>query len=72
VRGPGGQDYGTCFTGLASVLAQREATCSTTRVVTVTQPTVITVYVFGYADDQGEADNGKFNASTASSALRVA
>lgn len=42
-----------------------------TRVVTVTQATTVTVYVFGYADDQGELDNGKFNASTASSALKV-
>ena len=31
----------------------------------------VTVFVFGYADDQGEADNGRFNASTASSALKV-
>ena len=50
VRGPAGQDFGTCFTGLASMLAQREATCSTTRVVTVSQPTQVTVFVFGYAD----------------------
>ena len=71
VRGPAGEDFGTCFTGLASVLAQREATCSTTRVVTVAQDTLVTVYVFGYADDQGEADNAKFNATTASSALKV-
>ncbi len=26
-----GQDFGTCFTGAASALADREATCSTTR-----------------------------------------
>lgn len=71
MRGPAGQDFGTCFTGLASKLTNREATCSMTRVVTVTQATTVTVYVFGYADDQGELDNGKFNASTASSALKV-
>lgn len=71
VRG-GGQDLGTCFTGAASELANREATCSTTRVITVDQPTEVTVYVFGYADNQGSADGGKFSAYTATSALQVA
>ena len=66
VRGAGGQDFGTCFTGTASALAQREATCSTTRVATVTQPTPVTVWVFGYADNQGSADGGLFTAYTAS------
>ena len=64
VRGAGGQDFGTCFTARASVLAGREATCSTTRVATVTQPTQVTVWVFGYAEDQGSADSGLFTAST--------
>ena len=71
VRGAGGQDFGTCFTGTASALAQREATCSTTRVATVTQPTPVTVWVFGYADNQGSADGGLFTAYTSSSALKV-
>ena len=67
----GGQDLGTCFTGAASPLAGREATCSTTRVVTLDAPTDVTVYVFGYADDQGSADSGKFAAYTTTSALQV-
>jgi hypothetical protein len=71
VRSAAGLDFGTCFTGAASPLANREATCSTTRVVTVTQPTAVTVYVFGYADNQGSGDGGLFAAYTASSALKV-
>jgi hypothetical protein len=67
----GNQDLGTCFTGAASPLAGREATCSTTRVVTVSETTPVTVYVFGYQDDQGGSDSGKFAAATTTSALKV-
>jgi hypothetical protein len=55
-----GQDYGTCFTGLASATAQREATCTTVRTVTLAAPQTVKVQAFGYADDTGSADSGKF------------
>lgn len=67
-----GRDLGTCFTGTASALAGREATCSTTRVATITEATVVTVYAFGYADDQGSADSGKFDAFSSVSILKLA
>ncbi len=67
----GGQDLGTCFTGAASPLKDREATCSTTRVITVSEDTPVTVYVFGYQDDQGGSDSGKFAAYTTTSAIQV-
>ncbi|WP_269801725.1 collagen-like triple helix repeat-containing protein [Nocardioides allogilvus] len=67
-----GSDLGTCFTGLASTLAQREATCNTTRIVRVDVPSlVVNVKAFGYADDQGQADSGKFNVTTNISALKI-
>jgi hypothetical protein len=67
-----GLDYGTCFTGTASPLANREASCDTLRTVTVTSPnTVVDVYAFGYQDDQGGADSGKFDAYSTVSALQV-
>ena len=54
------------------MLAGREATCSTTRVVTVTDATEVKVYAFGYADDQGSADGGKFDAASIVSILKLA
>jgi hypothetical protein len=60
VRDADGNDLGTCFTGAASPLADREATCSTTRVVTVDKDTQVDVKAFGYQDDQGSSDSGKF------------
>jgi hypothetical protein len=66
-----GQDLGTCFTDAASPLADREATCSSTRVVTVAAPTAVEVFAFGYADDQGSADSGKFVAQSYLSAIKV-
>lgn len=66
-----GKDFGTCFTGAASVLANREATCHTTRVVSVAAPTEVKVYAFGYTDDQGSADSGKFAAIAYVSATYV-
>lgn len=73
IRGPSptNADFGTCFTGPASILANREATCSTTRVITLTQPTQVRVFVFGYDDLQGSSDSGRFNAFTAVSVVRL-
>jgi hypothetical protein len=70
VRG-GGQDMGTCFAPATMTLPNREATCHTTRVVTVTEPTEVTVYAFGYDDSEGSADSGKFDVYTGTSAVSV-
>jgi hypothetical protein len=59
-----GVDLGTCFTGATSPLADREATCSSTRVVTFANPTDVLVYAFGYADNQGGTDSGKLEATS--------
>lgn len=66
-----GVDHGTCFTGAVSVLADREASCSTTRVVEVEESTDVVVYGFGYQDDQGSADSGKIDATAHVTALSV-
>lgn len=66
-----GVDVGTCFTDSTSPLADRETTCQTTRVVELDAPTQILVYAFGYADNQGSADSGKFTAVAHVSAIHV-
>lgn len=66
-----GKDVGTCFTGAMSVLANREGTCSTSRVVALTGPADVLVYAFGYADDQGAADSGAIDARSYVNAIRV-
>lgn len=66
-----GVDVGTCFTDSTSPLADREASCQTTRVIELAAPTEILVYAFGYADNQGSADSGKFQAVSHVSAIRV-
>lgn len=59
-----GQDVGTCFTGPASALSDREISCSTTRLVEFDVETRVQVIAFGYADDTGSADSGKFTATS--------
>lgn len=66
-----GADLGTCFTGLASPLADREVTCNTTRTVVVEETLTVNVMAFGYADDQGSADSGKFDVTANVSAVKV-
>lgn len=66
-----GKDLGTCFTGLVSTLANREATCNTTRTVVIDTPTTVNVKVFGYADDQGSADSALVDAYVTTSVVRV-
>ncbi|MFC6344362.1 hypothetical protein ACFP8W_20435, partial [Nocardioides hankookensis] len=66
-----GVDVGTCFTDSTSPLADRESSCQTTRVIDLAAPTEILVYAFGYADNQGSADSGKFQAVSHVSAIRV-
>ena len=66
-----GVDYGTCFTGAVSALADREASCSTTRVVEVDEPTEVLVFGFGYQDDLGSADSGKVDATAHVTAVSV-
>lgn len=71
LRTAGGDDVGTCFTGATSPLVNREITCSTTRVVEFASETVVNVYGFGYADDQGSADSGKFGVASYVTAVRA-
>lgn len=71
LRDAAGDDLGTCFTGAASPLANREATCSTTRVVTLSQDTLVTVKAFGYQDDQGGTDSGKFAVQSTVDVLKL-
>ncbi|MEZ5094637.1 hypothetical protein [Nocardioides sp.] len=66
-----GADFGTCFTGLISTLKDREATCNTTRTVTVDAEMTVKVIGFGYADDQGSADSGKLTGTAFVSAVKV-
>lgn len=66
-----GQDLGTCFTGAISPLKNRESHCSSTRVVTLAEDSIVKVFAFGYADDQGSADSGKVNATSFVTALPV-
>ncbi|KQW50923.1 hypothetical protein ASC77_25015 [Nocardioides sp. Root1257] len=66
-----GVDVGTCFTDSTSPLADRESSCQTTRVIELAAPTEVLVYAFGYADNQGSADSGKFQAVSHVSAIRV-
>lgn len=66
-----GQDYGTCFTGLASATANREASCTTVRTVTLSAPQTINVQAFGYADDTGSADSGKFVVTPNVSVIKI-
>lgn len=71
LRTVAGEDVGTCFTGATSQLANRETTCSTTRVVEFASTTVVRVLGFGYADDQGSADGGKFGVVSYVTAVRA-
>lgn len=66
-----GKDFGTCFTGAISTLANRESHCSSTRVVTVAEGDVVEVYAFGYADDQGSADSNKVDVKSYVTAIPV-
>jgi hypothetical protein len=66
-----GQDYGTCFTGLASATANREASCTTVRTITLSATQTIKVQAFGYADDTGSADSGKFVVTPNVSVIKV-
>lgn len=66
-----GSDLGTCFTGLISTLANREATCNTTRTVVIGETTTVDVKAFGYADNQGSADSGKVDAMLSVSAVKI-
>lgn len=71
-----GLDYGTCFTGAMSPLADREGTCSTSRVVEVDPITQgegikVQIFAFGYADDEGAADSGKIDVTAHVNAIQV-
>ena len=68
---PFGADYGTCFTGaFAPEPADREATCTTIRTVTLSADTTVRVMAFGYHGDNGATDD-VFTAIADVSALKV-
>lgn len=71
LRTAAGEDLGTCFTGATSTLPNREITCSTTRVVELASETEVEIFAFGYADDQGSADSGKFGVQAFVTAVRA-
>ena len=53
-----GADLGTCFTADFGTQANREASCSTTRVVEFAEQTEVKVFAFGYQrDGQGGVSN---------------
>lgn len=66
-----GADYGTCFTGVFAATADREATCATSRVITLAAPTTIRVIAFGYNDDASGDGENAFTVKAYVSALKV-
>ena len=66
-----GQDLGTAFTGTLSPLADREASTSSTRLVSFDAPTTVQVYAFGYEDDQGSAASGQVSATSVVTAEQI-
>jgi hypothetical protein len=66
-----GDDYGTVFPGTAATIADREITGSATKVVTVTAPTEVKLYAFGYNDDTSANGGGRIEASADFTALKV-
>lgn len=66
-----GLDYGTCFTGAISVVDDRDATCNTTRAVTLTESETVTVLAFGYNDDESNKNSGSVSATAFISAVSV-
>ena len=76
IRGPvsesntWGDDFGGCFTG-AYAVPSIEATCSTTRLITLAAPTDLSVKVFGYNEEKGNVGSGDFDVTVNVSALKV-
>jgi hypothetical protein len=71
LRGSDGKAYGTCFTGETSPLQGRDATCASSQAVTVTDATTVTLYAFGYQDDQSAKDSGSWGVAASVNALKV-
>jgi hypothetical protein len=69
--GKWGADYGTGFTGLFPPSGKIEQTTSTSRVVTLTEPTTITVSVFGYNNDRSGDGGGDYSANVTVNALKI-
>jgi hypothetical protein len=64
-------DFGTCFTGETSPTAGRDASCTSTKAVTVSDTTTVTIYAFGYQDDQSSKDSGSWMAVGTVNAIQV-
>lgn len=66
-----GEDYGTILGAEISKAKDRELTGATVKVVTVTEPTKVGVYAFGYNDDASSAGSGEITAAASVVAVRV-
>jgi hypothetical protein len=66
-----GDDYGTILGAEISPAANRELAASTVKVVTVTAPTKVEVFGFGYNDDTGTAGSGDITAAATIAAVLV-
>jgi hypothetical protein len=66
-----GADFGTILGAEISPAKDRELTGSTVKIVTVTAPTTVEVFAFGYNDDAGSAGSGDITAAASVVAVRV-
>lgn len=71
LRSDSGEGFGTCFTGETSPTSGRDASCTSTKAVTVSDTTTVTVYAFGYQDDQSSKDSGSWMAVGRVNAIQV-
>lgn len=66
-----GTDFGTVMGTEISTLADRELTGSSDKLVSVTEPTTVGAYGFGYTDTAGSEGSGKITVSGEVWAVRV-
>jgi len=66
-----GEDFGTIMGTEISTAADRELTGTTTKLVSVTAPTTVGAYGFGYTDTTGTEGSGKISVSGEVWAVRV-
>lgn len=71
LRYSGGQNAGTLMGIEISPTAGRELTESAVETIIVTEPTQMSIYGFGYNDDQGAAGGGQITAKAKITLLRV-
>lgn len=71
LRSANGGEMGTVLTGNFPATGDREMTGSGSTVVTITEQTPVSVYVFGYNNDGSSAGSGNYAANVQVSAVRV-